>query len=370
MRIVFTFLVAATLLAQPAQPRSIEFLFTSDAHYGLTRAAFRGGTNVDAHVVNAAMVARMNTIVDPIDFVVEAGDIANREETAGGVNGGAIQPAAASWAQFKADYIDGLTLHDRTGAHSALYAVPGNHDVTNAVGFYKPMMPLIDNTSMVEIYNRMMRPAAATTAATYEYARDRILTSRDVGGVHLIFVTVWPDSLARQWMENDLRNVAATTPVFLFTHDQPDAEAKHFINPNGRHDINAEDKFENLLADQFADGPSINDESRVEQRALAGFLRQHPNITAYFHGNSNWNEFYDWPGPNHSIALHTFRVDSPIKGNVSAKDETKLSFQVAVVDMNTRTLTVRECLWNTNSKNPAAPVAWGASRTVSIAPGH
>ena len=115
---IFFAFFAAALSAQSTPSRTsrtIEFLFTSDAHYGLTRAAFRGGTNVDAHVVNAAMVANMNTLGDPIDFVVEAGDIANREETAGGINGGPIQPAAASWSQFTADYIDGLTLTGRTG---------------------------------------------------------------------------------------------------------------------------------------------------------------------------------------------------------------------------------------------------------------
>ena len=177
--------------------------------------------------------------------------------------------------------------------------MPGNHDVTNAVGFYKKMTPLIDKTAMVEIYNRMMRPAPLDrkTTATYDYARDRILTSRDIGGVHLIFVTVWPDSFARRWMERDLANVPASTPVFLFAHDQPDAEAKHFINPNRGHDINAIDKFENLLSDRFADGTTVDGESLIEQRALVAFLKQHPNITAYFHGNSNWNEFYDWTGP-------------------------------------------------------------------------
>ena len=97
-------------------------------------------------------------------------------------------------------------------------------------------------------------------------------------------------------------------------------------------------------------------------------MKQHPNITAYFHGNSNWNEFYNWTGPDHSIALHTFRVDSPMTGNKSAKDETKLSFQLAVVDMSARTMTVRECLWNTNPKNPAAPVVWGSARTVTLSP--
>jgi hypothetical protein len=238
------------------------------------------------------------------------------------------------------------------------------------------MLPLIDKTPMVEIYNRMMQPAAplgaleTKTTATYNYDKDRVLTSREVGGVHLIFLNVWPDSLARHWMENDLKNVAATTPVFIFTHDQPDAEAKHFINPNRGHGINGADKFENLLSDRFADGTTVDGQSLVEQRALVAFLKLHPNITAYFHGNSNWNEFYDWTGPDHSIALHTFRVDSPMKGNKSAKDETKLSFQLAVVDMITRTMTVRECLWNADPKNPAAPLAWGASRTVSLAPGR
>ena len=52
--------------------------------------------------------------------------------------------------------------------------------------------------------------------------------------------------------------VDASTPIILFTHDQPDVEAKHFINPNGAHDINADDQFENLLADQFIDGPSVD----------------------------------------------------------------------------------------------------------------
>ena len=383
----FFVLVAAALTATSAQSSSpsIEFLFTSDAHYGLTRAVFRGETNVDAHRVNAAMIANMNAtsgmrlpqdagvkageIVGPIDFVVEAGDIANREESAGGVGGTPIQPAIASWSQFRADYIDGLTLTDQAGERSALYIVPGNHDATNAVGFYKKMTPLIDKTPMVEIFNWMMRPAVRQTTATYDYDRNRILTSRDVGGVHLIFVAVWPDSLARRWMENDLQTVPAETPVFILTHDQPDAEAKHFINPNRGHDINGRDKFENLLSDRFADGTTIDGPSVIEQRALVMFLKQHPNITAYFHGNSNWNEFYDWTGPDHSISLHTFRVDSPMKGNTSAKDETKLSFQLAIVDRHSRTMTVRECLWNTNPKNPAAPVVWGASRTVSLTPG-
>jgi hypothetical protein len=104
----------------------------------------------------------------------------------------------------------------------------------------------------------------------------------------------------------------------------------------------------------------------IEQRALEAFLRDHPNVVAYFHGNSNWNEFYDWQGPDRSIRLHVFRVDSPIKGAVSAWDETKLSFQVATIDPARQTLTVRECLWNVDPAHPAAPIAWGEAATVPL----
>jgi hypothetical protein len=376
-------LLAAVAYAQPAPQRPLQFLFTSDAHYGLTRSSFRGHSNVDAHAVNAAMVAAMNRVpgsrlpedggvgagqlAGPIDFVAETGDIANREETTGGADGHAVQSAAASWRQFRADYIDGLTVKNAAGTNAPLFLVPGNHDVSNAVGFYKPMMPATDTTAMVEIYNLMVKPPVPRTPATYRYDTDRVLASRDVDGVHLMFLNVWPDSKGRAWMAQDLERVGETTPVFLFTHDQPDAEPKHFINPNGRHDINAVDKFENLLSDRLADGRSVDDASILEQRALEGFLRTHPNVRAYFHGNSNWTEFYDWHGPDRSISLPVFRVDSPMKGNVSAKDERKLAFELASVDVNAKRLTVRECLWNTDPEHPEAPLVWGSARTVSIA---
>ncbi|HKF68096.1 MAG TPA: hypothetical protein VKB36_16230, partial [Vicinamibacterales bacterium] len=234
-----------------------------------------------------------------------------------------------------------------------------NHDVSNAIGFYKPMKPATDKTALVEIYNLMMAPARRTVA-TYDYATDRVLTSRDAGGVHFVFLTVWPDSIGRAWLTRDLERVSASTPVVVFTHDQPDAQSKHFTNPNGRHDINAVDRFENLLAETFADGGAAAASDTLEQTAWEDFVRAHSNITAYFHGNSNWNEFYDWQGPRHSIALHTFRVDSPMKGKYSESDESKLSFQVAEIDTRTMRMTVRERLWNT--------AAWGASTMVSIAP--
>ncbi len=348
---------AAVFVAAAAQTRTpvVRFVFTSDAHYGLTRRTFRGHGAVPAHEVNAALVDDMNSLqstAGPVDFVVEGGDVANRAEIEDHV-----QPPSVSWAQFKADYIDRLALRTAAGVRPPVYVVPGNHDVSNAIGFYRPMLPTVDNRPMVEIYNLMMAPLRRTTT-TYDYSVDRVLTSRDISGVHLVFLTVWPDSIARAWLARDLEHVSSSTPVVIFTHDQPDAQSKHFTNPNGAHDINAVDKFENLLSDTFADGRTIADHDEAEQTAWETFVSRHPNITAYFHGNSNWNEFYVWRGPHRSVALQTFRVDSPMKGKFSESDERKLSYQVATIDPDTSTMTVRERLWNTAS--------WGDSITVSL----
>ena len=351
-------------------PSRIQFVITSDSHYGITRPMFRGDINVAASIVNAALVAQLNHIttahfpadgglraeqaVGPIDFVADTGDIANREELAG-----KIQSADLSWSQFRRDYIENLKLTGPDGKKTALYVVPGNHDVSNAIGYYKPLFPAIDKTSMVEIFNLMLAPAVRKTAATYEYPRDRIMVSHDLAGVHFVYLTIWPDGNTREWLEDDLRKVRSDTPVVLFTHDPPDGDSKHFKNPNGKHDINPTDQFENLLGDTFADLKS-------EEMALENFFHRHPNIRAYFHGHNNWNEYYDWTGPNHTVRIHTFRVDSPMKGKYSAMDETKLSFQAAVIDPAARTLTVREVLWNAHPERSDQQLVWGASTTVSL----
>ena len=335
----------ATASPRAQLPGTIRFVFTSDAHYGLSRPTFRGRMNVPAHDVNTALVADINTL-GAIDFVVEGGDVASRAEAAE-----QIQPAATSWSQFRHDYLEQIT--------APVYVVPGNHDASNAVGFYKTMTPAIDKTAMAGIYNLMMAPARRTTEA-YDYSTDRVLTSRDVSGVHFVFLTVWPDTIGRAWLARNLESVNASTPVVIFTHDQPDAQSKHFTNPNGAHDINAVDRFENLLSDVFADGATTDDTDVVEQAAWEDFVLAHPNITAYFHGNSNWNEFYDWTGPRRSINLHTFRVDSPMKGRYSEGDESKLSFHVATIDTHTKAMTVRERLWNS--------ATWGDSVTVNVFP--
>ena len=375
--VVIWALAGAMLAAAP-----VTFVFTSDVHYGINRGSFRGEGNVESRVVNAALVEKINRLpaavlppdgglragqtVGPVAFVVVTGDIANRQE----LYPLHIQSATISWGQFEEGFIRRFALQDPAGQPVPLLLVPGNHDVSNAIGSPSLMVPATDATSMAEIYNRMMHPAVPRTKDTYRYATDRIQFSRDFGGAHCAFISMWPDHIARAWLEDDLKGVPAATPVFLFCHDQPDIETKHLTNPNGKHDVNGHDKFENVVADLCADGTTVEAGSAIEQRALVAFLKAHRNIVGYFHGNSNWNEFYTWKGPDDDIALHVFRADSPIKGKSSGKDETKLSFQVVTYDTDAKTLTARECLWDAQGRTDtdATPVAWGESRTVSLAP--
>jgi 5'-nucleotidase len=380
-----------------------QFVYTSDSHYGITRNPALNGaaTNQGAQVVNQALVATINNLqtcvvpnantcygpdglkncadgahpcVGPLDFVTNTGDLANRSDGAVG-----NQNAATSWVQFNNDYLLGLSVKDRNNSTAPIYLVPGNHDVSNAVGYYKAPLNVatgMDATSYVNIYNLMMKPATLltnsafigatpsfSTAAT-SYANNKVFYSKDLGGVHFVYINMWPDSYARAWMESDLRKVSASTPVVLFTHDQPDIETKHLMNPNGAHTINNTDKFENLVIGESAGGyssvTSINGASTVEQAALAAWFKAHKNVVAYFHGNSNWNQFYTWTGTAGDISLNIFRVDSPMKGNDSATNPSLLSYQVISIDKDARNMTVREYLWNTKS--------WGASTTVSLAP--
>jgi hypothetical protein len=365
--------------AQKAPGSSIiQMIFTSDAHYGITRAQFQGDTNVAGNKVNAAMINQINSMpnlifpvdggvnsgkqIASIDYLVESGDIANRMEIP-------IQSAATSWAQFEAGYMHHVSLKGSDGQPAKLWIAPGNHDISNAIGFCKPMKPLTDPSSMVNIYNLMIGPKKLLTNQSYNYKTDKINYSRNVKGIHFMFITLWPDSAERIWMAKDLETVSSSTPVIIFTHDQPTCEAKHFTNPVPPYGITAQNKFENLVEETYKEGTVISKDdgnTDIEQRGWVKFLKLHPNIKAYFHGNSNWNEFYVYHGPDNDVNLNVFRVDSPMKGKYSAKDETKLSFQAISIDTETQDLTVRECLWDTTPSNPPAKVVFGESKTVSL----
>jgi len=385
MRSVYLLLIAGCLTLIPELAKcqktgrnDIEIVFTSDAHYAIKRKNFQGDTSVDAHTVNAAMIRKINTVpelvlpndggvgagkkVAAVDYLIQTGDIANKMEIP-------YQSAAASWKQFEADYMQSVTLKDHYNKPATLLLAPGNHDISNAIGYYRPMEPKQDPTSMVKIYNLMLKPARPKTNADYNYVADKINYSKNIHGIHCMFITLWPDSAERIWMQKDLETVSDKTPVIIFCHDQPTCEAKHFTNPLPPYNMTAQNKFENLTAEHYKDGITASSDdgtTDIEQRGWVAFLKAHPNIRAYFHGNSNWNEFYVYKGPDNDVALNTFRVDSPMKGKYSAKDETKLSFQLISLDPEKQVLTVRECLWDTEPANPSAKVVFGDSKTVSL----
>lgn len=363
-------------------PTVVQFILTSDVHFGISRREFRGDTAVRAAFVNTAMITQMNRLpalrlpgdsgvgagerVGAIDFVAIDGDIANRAEPG-------VQSARTSWTEFMASYGRLLHLRDASGQPARLLVVVGNHDVSNAIGYTRPLSPARDASSAAGIYNLMLHPQTPLTAETFDYARHRAHFSIDIRGVHMSFLNLWPDSVERTWLAEDLSHVSNGTPVLLFAHDPPAGDAKHFINPNGAHDLNAVDRFENLMSEVYADGDTLppagtpkDAESVTAQRQLAPFVKAHATIKAYFHGHSNFNEFYDWRGPDRDVRLPTFRVDSPMKGAVSASDETRLSFMLVTIDVAGGRLTARECLWNATPRNPATALRFGTSRTISL----
>jgi hypothetical protein len=360
----------------------VQIVFTSDIHYGITRPAFDGDSNVASYIVDARLAQKINHLpslslpddhgiaggqkIGPIDYVMISGDICNRQE-----NGS--QSATASWAQFTNGFLHGINVKDRQGNTADFLLMAGNHDVSDAIGFYRTMTPATDPASLVGIYNYMLHPSTPLTSATFRYPEDKVNYSRNIGGIHFLFVNIWPDSANRIWMEKDLSRVEPSTPVVIVCHDPPDGDAAHFRNPNGRADINDKDRFECLLEEtskdiqdpaSIGDGKPQND--RIEQQGFVSFLKKHPNIKAYFHGHNNWNEFYTYTGTAGDIHLPTFRVDSPMKGKLSSHDETKLSFQLITIDPAAKTLTVRECLWNPDPGNPDASPVWGQSLTLKL----
>ena len=60
-----TAVVAPGFVHVASVPTTVQFVFTSDAHYGLTRRAFRGGTDVDASAVNGALIVSAVSVPNP-----------------------------------------------------------------------------------------------------------------------------------------------------------------------------------------------------------------------------------------------------------------------------------------------------------------
>lgn len=286
-----------------------------------------------------------------IDMIVNGGDIANRME-------GGVQSAAESWRQFSSAWLSEPLAYTSYGTATPVYILAGNHDISNAIGYTKPLSPVRDATCAAEIYNHTLHPQKPLTPDTFDYARHKVLTAIDIKGIKFAFCGMWLDTPTRQWLSTQLCD---SLPAIVFTHDEPYVETKHLTNPHGNHRIQARYGFENLV-DEISSVPSINQDAATEHRALEYYVNSHPLVKAWFHGNTNYNEFYTWTGPDGTATLPVFRVDSPMKGEYSSTDETLLSFIVAVIDTDNMLMTVRECLWNTGN----SPIEWGDSITVSL----
>jgi len=359
---------------QPHNTKLLQFVITSDSHFGIKRLTFQGDSNVYSNDVNAAMVAKINRLpslklpndggvnasntVGGIEYLINAGDLSNREEYG-------VQTSEKSWSQFAAVYLKGLTLKNNRNKKTEILLLPGNHDISNSIGYCRKLSPLTDNTALVGIFNYMF-PRHPKNTSTFNYSIDKVHYSRDMGGIHFVFINMWPDSSERVWIKKDLKTVRPNTPVIMFAHDQPAVESKHFTNPNGNHTINGTDKFENIIPEVFKDGTKTSDPSLIEQRSFVAFIKAHPNIKAYFNGNAHENKMYEYKGPDNDISLKTFQVDSPMKGIISLKDETKLSFQLVTIDLRTKTMTVRECLWNPNPNTSSELISWGTNASISL----
>jgi hypothetical protein len=335
MRIIFIFCGLLFSIFGKSQDKEIHIVFTSDLHFGLKKAHFRNfPDSVTSQQVNLAMAESIRTL-GKIDFVIITGDIANREEVP-------LQTASSSWKQFTAVF---------TPLHIPLLVLPGNHDISNAIGHYKFMFPLRDATALVGIYNMEKHPRHLLDTAHFRYNPIAFNYSRNIGGIHFLFINIWPDSANRVWIEKDLAKISLLTPVLIFAHDPPEGDVKHFSNPTGKK-INADDKFENLLSQVYNPG---------YEREWDLFLEKHKNIKGYFHGHSNYQEFYVYKGVNGDLSLPCIRVDSPMKGQFSSKDEKLLSFQEIIIKPSKRQMEIKECLWNTGDT-----IKWGASSMLQF----
>lgn len=341
-----------------AEKNVLNFIFCSDLHYGIQRN-FRG-KKAEASQVNQELFkafqllpytklpsdggVKEGEVCGTPEFIICTGDIANRMQKN-------ANKAAESWKQFEQEWISQTNI--------PIYLVPGNHDISNAIGHPKGLDFPKDATSALQIFNRTMHSPSPRTAQTFDYSTDKVHYSLMVNNLRFIFLGIWPDQTMRQWMDS-LFIKDNHTPTLIFTHDPVETEAKHFTNPNPPYDINSKDKFENLLADTCCVN-NVKEKPLSNWHELEVYFQRNPQIKAYFHGDYNYNEFYDWHGTDGTICLPVFRVDSPMKGAISSKDESLLSFIIVSVDFSQCILTARECLWNKNGKTS---ISWGENRTI------
>ena len=315
MKYLFSFLLLVSFFSR-GQQKQIRIVFIADLHFGLERH-FRDKDSVSSFEVNRAMAASIRSL-GKIDAIIVGGDIANRQQNS-------IQSASTSWKQFEEVY---------KPLHIQMILMPGNHDISNAIGYYKPMQPLVDRTSLAGIYYNIHHSILDT--AHFHYKEEDYDFSKNIGGIHFLFLNLWPDSTNIAWMEKDLQKTGKM-PVLIFAHDPPEGDYKQFTLPVEKpQDVNQE-KFESILPEIYNDH---------YEKDWDNFLKSHPTIKGYFHGHSNYQEFYTYKGVNGDLALPCFRTDSPMKGKFSSKDESLLSFMVITIFPEKKIIEVKPYLWN------------------------
>jgi hypothetical protein len=351
-------LISLTSLCLTSKAQQINFVFFSDPHYG-THRMFRG-VDTPADQVLEVMQKSVKALpaatlpddggvgsgqkIEKLDFIVCGGDIGNRMH-------GDIQSAAASWAQFERTWIN--------DSLPPVYLIPGNHDISNAIGYPTTQSFTTDPTCVVEIYNRMMHPAEPRTTHNFVQRLDKSVYAFAQSGIAFLFGGAWIDSESRRQLEltglvND------STPAILFTHFPAAPEAFRFTNPHPGHDINAEARYQNVIED-IPDVDLSTDAPVGLYREAARFLGRNPQIAAWLHGHSHCNFFYEWTGPDEDISIKAFQTDSPTLGALSSKDELIVSYLVVSIDPEQSRMTVRQYFWH-----PDKPDKWGISESVAL----
>ena len=329
----------------------VNFIYTSDNHYGIVRPIFRGGFNVTGQAVNEAMIARMNTLptqtfpsdggvaagqtVGQVDFLMDTGDIANRSESSSAIAanhslsylGNTVDyPGQTSyvapksnvtWSQWQADFLGAantgntagglLTLTNSQGQGIPIFLSPGNHDISDAIGMTGKIATTDrDASSFVQIYNRMTPYSAKApittsvfdTPSNYTNVNLQVNYSFDVGGTHVQCVNMFPDKHILNWMTNDLANVAASTPVLLFCHaplNMATGETKVFGNPASTSSSAGADIPFSLTG---TDSATTYVDMNAAKQYVADWLIAHPNVRALFSGHDNFNGAANWNGQN------------------------------------------------------------------------
>ena len=240
--LIFNFINVLTLDAE-----EIRFIYCSDLHYGIKRN-FRGKECETYKVVDEMLKsftllyssplpsdggAGAGTVFGEPDFLICTGDISNRMQKG-------AWTASESWNQFKKDWIDALDY--------PVYVVPGNHDISNAIGYPKRLSPERDDASAVGIFNHNMPMYGHSEIEDFNYPENSVRYSFVRDSLRFMFIGMWPDGNMRMWMDSVMTE-DPVSPVIIFTHDPVEADAKHYTNPNYPYNINAVDKFENLLSD-------------------------------------------------------------------------------------------------------------------------